>query len=454
MSQLLQLLAALAVVIGIGYIIRRPQWAVVVILVMFPLEQALQGYFPALAANSKITNASVGVLALFAIGMRFLRGERLFSGVMNPVTIGVFGLYVLTWVGLLWTPSDRSLELLTYGVPYVVLLLFATQLLVDDIADFHRLAVGVMLVGSVIALLVMFNPATTFEGGRLTLDIGLYSGEQSSNPLALATMGGLMAVLAALVQFERPHPFYLVLRLTAFATGLGLAIQSGSRGQVVAAVVVGVAFYPLARRVASVGQFFLSAVGYGFLFLALYGVFSVFIGDWNRKRWDVGSALDVTDGRLANVVDFLGAFGSEPGMWFFGLGPMAFQPATGSPLEYVHNQPVEVLCELGVVGLCLYVIVAFSVARAGLWLWRFYGNDPVKRSATATLCGLVAYSFIISLKQGSLTTSGPLGMMWWVVLARIATHERRLHQHEPYSGEYEYEDYGDDGGEYTVVPYG
>ncbi len=427
MTQFLSILAGLAVVIGLGYVIMRPHWAVVIILVMFPLEQALQGYFPFLATNGKIVNASVGFLALFAIGTRVVRGERLFSGVFNLATIAAIGLYLFTWVGLLWSPSERGLDLLIFGIPYVVLLLFATQLLIDDVADFHRLAVGVMLVGSIIAALVMLNPATVFEGGRLTVDIGLYAGEASSNPLALATLGGLMAVLAILVQFEKPRPFHMFLRLSAFALGLGLAIQSGSRGQVLAAVVVGVAFYPLARRVASVGQFFLSAFGYAFLFLSLYVVFNLFVGDWNRDRWDIYSAIDVTGGRLDNVADLMAAYASEPGKWLFGLGTNAFPAVTGSSLGYVHNQPIEVLCELGLIGASLLIVAGLVVARAAVWLWRVYGNDPVKRGSVAALAGLVAFSLIISLKQGSITVSGPTSLMWWLVLARIAAHERRLY---------------------------
>src|SRR5690606_34297781 len=81
------------------------------------------------------------------------------------------------------------------------------------------------------------------------------------------------ALLAVLIRPSGIRPMFNALRAACFLAGMGCAIASGSRGQVLATIICGVLFFPLARRLANPRQFLTTA--FGFL-LVLGGIYISF----------------------------------------------------------------------------------------------------------------------------------------------------------------------------------
>jgi hypothetical protein len=419
--------AGVAVLLGLGflYVLWRPHWAVVLILVMFPLEQLMQAYIPALVTRSWLGNLVVALIAGFAVMVRVMRGEQIFRGYLNPVTLSILGLYALAWISLLYTPSfELALLLLQNGWEYFVLMLLLAPLLVRNMAHFRDLMTGVMFSGTIIAILIMLNPNTSYYGGRLGLDLGMsdHGKQLLGNPLAIAEMGGLMAIAAALIK-PRPGAGHLLtlLRIVAFISGLGLAIGSGSRGQVLAAVVAGIACYPLARQVANPRNFILVTGGIGFLGLGVIGVFRLFVGEQNVERWNVLLMIQDIALRFDNAWLLLWTWLESPGAWFIGLGANAYSSLNVGD-AYVHNLAIEVLCEEGLIGAGFLAMALLTLYRGGRDSFRRWRDDPVMRSVVATLISVCAFALLLSLKQGSML--GAAGtFMYWFILAKLARAE-------------------------------
>jgi hypothetical protein len=234
----------------------------------------------------------------------------------------------------------------------------------------------------------------------------------------------MLALVAALVRFRSAGWLLIGLRFLAFAVGLGLAIQSGSRGQVLAAAVTAILFYPLARPVRNPQQFLVVSLGLLVLMVAIFAAFKFFIGIENLSRWDSGLMAEDASGRWERASTLIGAWLSSPGSWLLGLGPSAF--TTLLPTEsYVHNLFAEILCEEGLVGATFLMIALYLLFRGGRQLWRQNAHDPVMRATAAVLLGICFYQLLIALKQGSFLLS-PEPFPWLLVLAKIAVVERGL----------------------------
>jgi hypothetical protein len=273
----------------------------------------------------------------------------------------------------------------------------------------------------------MINPNSSFYAGRLQLDLGMVGGgiHRHGNPLAIGEMGGMIALMAALIKPPKGNQVYFLLRAAAFIVGMGLAIGSGSRGQVLAAGLCGVAFFPLARRLASPKHFVIGAIGFMVLAAGLYLVFKVFIGQQNEQRWEVFGMLRDTMLRMTYVQELASEFMASPGSWVFGLGTSAYvaiSPDTQN--TYVHNVAAEAVFEHGLVGGALFVAIMWLTFKNGRRLFGAYQHDESLRSAVAVVLAMCTYSLLLALKQGSMSYPAPF--FWWMILAKLATQERLM----------------------------
>jgi hypothetical protein len=424
MGPVLQLVTALGLFLGVAYVLWRPQWAVLFIIVMFPLEQLVTAYFPVLNQSSWMFNVGIGSLALVAVLSKISRGGSPALGYKNPVLILIIGLYGIAVMSLLWSPArDSALSRLVDGAPYHILYLLLLPLLITDLQDFRRVMVGVMVAGSAIALLIIANPSSAYYSGRLNLDLGMYAGEQRGNPLAIAEMGALMALVGALMINERRSTLMNIVRIAAVILGLGLAIGSGSRGQVLAAVLTGIAFFPIARRLHNPRQFLLVTASFLFMAGMFYITFKIFVGDQNANRWAVGNMFRDIGQRFDYVWQLFAVWVQTPGAWPFGLGANAFSVVReGTEGGYVHNMAAEVLCEEGIAGAAIFVTLIVLTIKNGSSLVRLYAQHPQMRSAAAVLLASCLYALLLALKQGSfLNYPGPL--IWWLLLAKVVRYE-------------------------------
>lgn len=435
MIQFLAVLVAVTTAIMALYVLARPHWAFVLLMVMFPLKQLLQVYIPFIGNQPTLVNYAIGSMVLIAVMVRYLRREPIASAYFNPVTIMVLALYGLWVIGIFYSPAkDVYLERFWTDITYQILLLVFMPLLVVDIFEFRRALFGFMVVGAVISVLIMFNPRSEYYSGRLTLDLGmLATGRDKGNVLATASMGAMVALVAALIRPAKATSLVTALRIVAFLIGMGLAIGSGSRGQVLAACVTGVFFYPLSRKLANPRQFFVLMTGFAALIAGLYASFKLFIGQQNQERWDPLQMLYDTTMRLDMAFNLFNHYISSPAHWLFGLGTGYYASISTDrsvARDYVHNVVAEVLCEHGVVGLLLFTAMFILLVKYVYRLWNVYRDDPAMRSIVALLAGFGVFTLLEALKQGSMAYPAPF--YWWVVIAKLAQHEAKViaEQHE------------------------
>lgn len=427
MMQALAILVAALAVAGVIVMLLRPHWAFVLVITMWPLEQLLQSYLSVLARFNQLFNYFVGIIALVAVVMRLSRRQDVLSAYWNPATFLTLLLYFLWAIGIIYSPGrDHAAEGFLFSLRYQILLLVILPLIIVDIFEFRKMLTGFMLVGSLIAILIMLNPTTSYYSGRLSLDLGMAGAHyERGNPLALAELGGLLALVAALIRPASVSPFFNILRITAFVAGMGLAIASGSRGQVLAACATGVLFFPVARKLASPKQFFFTMIGLGTLILGLFVMFKLFISDQNRARWDTFALTRDLIQRFDMVWVLFSAYLANPASWLFGLGTSAYVVySTDRHTVYPHNVIAEVVCEQGLAGAIVLLLITVLTIKYGRRLWEMYRDDAVMRATIACLFAICLFYLLLSLKQGSVAYPAPF--YWWLILSKLSYQEQRL----------------------------
>jgi len=419
---LLSILVALVAIAGIGFVVWRPQYAIVAIMAMFPLEQLFQSYFPFFVQRPIAFNILIAALAGFALLWRFGRTEPITHGYFNGVTICGILLYAWAWLALSWSPDpSNGMWMLRHGVPYWILMLVALPMLVSDVESFRRILFGLMCTGAAVCFLILISPAAHFHAGRLFIEFGSTAYMQRGNPLAIAELGGLVAVVAMLYRPRVGGWFVIGIRVAAIVIGLGLAISAGARGQVIAALASAFLVYPVARGLASAKQFMGVAGGLLIMVFAVRFAFQVFVSEENQRRWGVGSFESGFENRFELINMLWYPFLDSPQNWIQGLGTNAFFALSGGG-SYVHNFVVEVVCELGLIGAVFAGGILWFTFRAALTLIMQFKDNPEQRAAVATIVALAMYGFLLSLKQGSFLGL-PMVLLLPFMLAKIARTE-------------------------------
>ena len=113
---------------------------------------------------------------------------------------------------------------------------------------------------------------------------------------------------------------------------------------------------------------------------------------------------------------------------------------------YPHNQPVEVITELGLVGFAMYAGMLLLAVKYAIEIFRGSAGSTDRRSSVAILIGLALFGFLLTLKQGTVHNSG-VDMMIYIVITRIALYERDAalvgDDEEAYDEEYDEEHDGE-----------
>lgn len=442
------ILIALCVLVTGLISIRRAPWAAGIIIMVFPLEQLLQSYFPALVATPWLINFAMGGMGLAAVAVRFLRGEDVTYGYFNPILILILLIYAYQVVGWTWSPGGaHAMASAKRGFLYVSLNVLILPLLIRDLEDLRSTIRFLLFFGTAVVLLTLFNPRAGFMTGRLRLELGEY-GLITGNPLATGYGGGVVAIVAALSSFRRNTLIVNALRVGAFMAGMAMAVLSGSRGQAFGAALVVILLYPAARKVRDIKQFFGVSFGLMTLGLLVYAAFRLFITSENEVRYTSGTT-EALSARWYRITSIMEAFLARPESWITGLGPGSFSVVTG--LNYAHNVPVEILTELGLIGIGMFGTMLILLLLYTKRTIKSVAEDPVYRATATTLAAICLFDFILSCKQGSIiSTVGPMGTL--ALTGRVMyTHLKsvkaasleagELDEHEP--DEYDFSEYGD-----------
>lgn len=378
-----------------------PGWALALVMSMYAFEQALQassGIFLRILPLANICVAvSVGLCAFRCISSQ----NRPFVGYITSVWICF--VFILLWstISLLWTPAfQAALGLTTWGLPYVILFLVISPILIDDITVFTKFFRAFLILGSTICAIILTNPEFTFLSGRLGVNLDAIV---RTNPLAMGELGGTLMLVAALFQLGFKSFFFNILRISAFLLGTILALQSGSRGQILFAVILSVAFYPLSTKVKNILGFIGTSVGLLILIPLVLILAQKILGSAEIRRWDADIIAGGTNVRIANVLDLLNAFLQHPVAWFIGLGSNAFTAVTSAGSEpYSHVLFIDILTELGIPMFILLGIILSITILDSRWLFRRFTNDPLGRASISVLLALLVYQIFLVNKQGYL----------------------------------------------------
>jgi len=269
----------------------------------------------------------------------------------------------------------------------------------------------------------VMSPEFSVRSGRI--GIGL-DGIHRTSPLAIAQMGGMLAIFGALSTGGRVTGLQTAVRVGAFICGALLALFSGTRGQAVFALFAIAMFLPVSRRLKNIGSYF-SLVGVGAVVaIGAYVTFNYVLGQADTDRWQVASIADATAIRQWSFFQLMGEFVQSPQAWLVGLGYNAFSTLEGvGDLGYVHNLYAEVLCELGLPAFVLLVVLFVKTWKASLALFRRYREHPAERSAVAILMAMMVYQALISTKEGTLWSAWVL-FTFALVIIRLESRAQVL----------------------------
>jgi len=244
--------------------------------------------------------------------------------------------------------------------------------------------------------------------------------------LAIGELGGLLFLAALLGPPSMKSRYYLLPKVIAAAVGLVAMLQSGSRGQVIGAVSIGLLTLPLARP----NQNILRTIGYLFIGILILGLIPM-VAQWSvdaqaLDRWNSGDLAGASEGRLSNILDALSGWVRSPIYWVPGMGANAFTSVSTAASEgWIHNLTAELLVEYGIIGLGLFatlVILTFMDIR---WLFDRVKEDPEYRASLALLSAVLTFELFLAQKQANLWGDiGIFGIM--CIIARIRRKTERL----------------------------
>ncbi len=400
-----------------------PGWAFALALSMYTLEQALQASSGFFFSRASLCNIIVALVVGVAAVRHTLRTPGNLRGHANAAFFAALIIFGWSAFSLAWTPSRATaLEIVSWGLPYFVLFVLVVPFLVDSLEEFGSIARACMYFGTLVLGILIINPEFTSASGRLGFSVG--EGHRS-NPLAIGELGGALIIIASLLRVG-PKQWLLNLgRVAAFGVGAVIALQSGSRGQLLFAVVLAIVFLPLAKKIKSFPGFILTILGViaivsvvGFLATSTLGLDVV--GRWDASALEGGSVH-----RLTSILDLLAAWAKSPVGWVMGLGFNAFSSVTdfGSQEHYSHNITVDVLAELGLPVFILFAYLWFVVAQSAIWLFRRFADSPIERTNLAVVLALLTYQFLLANKQSNLWGNGMV-FCFAVILVRV--HRRTV----------------------------
>jgi O-antigen ligase len=399
----------------------RPINAVALWVFMFPLEQALQSQTTFFHSNQTALNMICGSVVCIAMLRKQVSAEGRISQVLNPAFGTLALLLVFAGISMNWSAyKSNASEQIWWNFPYIVVSIVCVPLCVASLQDIGQLRKLVMLFGCVLAAAIFADQNFTFFAERARLELGA---GQRGNPLAVAEVGGLMMIFAALGPGGDIRKVALLVRGITIVLGAGLCLTSGSRGQLVAAVLVSFILFPFTRPMGNVRSVIsllatILLVG-GLLYLSTV----LFLSSENLSRWSTDSLSGGAGDRLDFVRNYFDVWLRDPSVWVFGLGTMSFGAIVSSG-NFVENLNVEILIEEGLVGLVLYLAVLVCVGRSIVYLWLNSTKSNEDRADIVTLIGVIFYFFVVASKSFNVWTAHPY-WMWLMVAASISAAQQR-----------------------------
>jgi hypothetical protein len=414
----------------------RPSVVIAMALCVYSFEQWALANSSFFALHSTAINLGFGLLTLEAVLVVISRGQNPF----NPATLALGAwLVVYFWAGItcLWAlDRETSFFLYRYYAPYNITFILLLPMVLQKPEDIRSGLVATLFFGTfVMALLLM---GTSIHGWGRTIEVAHGQGvvnrvgklETRLGPLAIAETCGQIMIVAVLMRFSGVNKLWAYGRWIVAFMALLLIYRSGSRGQLIAALMSLVMFMPMRSGIKQITGWIATMVS-----LCLIGGIAVFafagVED-QTGRWNLESMQSTFSSTRLDLVSKLMAFwANSPAFnWFFGIGSSASFDARVCG-TYPHVVLVEILGELGFMGLFLYLTFIAIVVRDGIRLFSLQKEEPIQRAVAVTILAMFTYQMLLTFKQGSFithTTSYAMCMLLsrQTAIVKIAQRKEKL----------------------------
>lgn len=411
-------------------VLQRPAVIVALAVGMYAFEQWAQANSSFFGRHSSLVQLAFGILSLMALVAVAARGRN----PLSPLTGGMICfalLYIYAGFSVVWSlDRDLAMFLFQYHAPYMITFGFIVPLSIQNRSDLYQGMIATLVFGSIVLGLLLFG--TQVHGwGRTILAEGVSDrvGGVSTRlaPLAIAEMAGQILIIAFIMNFRGIHRVWQYARLGVALLALALIVRSGSRGQLIAAILSLLVFIMFSRRATKASGWIAASVTAS---LVLGFTVMSFAGYADSDRWQVANMGRQFSSTRLEFVSRLFTFWvqSSPVNWIIGLGSSASYDVRIIG-RYCHVVAVEILCELGLIGVTLASCLIFFVVRDLVRLWKITKNDDVDRGLTATLAAVFFFQVMLSFKQGSVLTHS-FTWCWAMIITRHAAAMRLAHYKE------------------------
>jgi hypothetical protein len=406
--------------------VRRPAFALGAFLCMFGLEQWGATKIGFIASHGSFTNYLAVVIVMMAFGLRLFQrgGLRLING---PVHVLVILLYAYAAATLLWTPAyATAMEEWHAQAPYLLISVIFLPLLIQSPTDAGEGLRGTVIPGAILAAALAF----LVQWGYRRIESDVSAGDAILLPLAIAQLGAVVFIIAVL--YLRWRGISALVAMALVAISVILVIKTGSRGQLISMFLSAMLCIPIARGWSLSRGTILGLVGAGLAVIAIWTLLPDLSNllSMEQGRFDTDRAVVDYEQRMDAADRLLDAYlGSGILGLLFGLGNSAsFAPQVVG--FYTHIVPIEILCELGLVGFSLFVAILGLTARAMLRFASLLAVPqigPETRRVVACLSALAVIELLLSFKEGSLVRDVNLFLFPILiegVLVSVAAHLR------------------------------
>jgi hypothetical protein len=400
---LLTAIILISIIVVLFSLWKYPSIALSALLCMFSIKQWAQSINTFFVVHNTLINWSIACILVFAVTIKIVKGNAVFSNYPKAGWL-VIVLFIYSFMSILWTPitEDKFYSIWSGESPYLVLTILLCPLLISSTEDLSDAFKGLIILGTVVSLLLLFTTKWTGRGVQI---ISISGRKDEGNPLAVAQMAGYLLSAAMLINYKGLWRPMQILRWGIAAICIAVATKSGSRGQFLSMIVVAVMFIPVSRKISNIFNFVML-----FVSVTILGYF----GDWalnsftsqaSDARWQTGRmGLDVS-GRFNSAFKLLDHWWHDSAVTILlGLGNSASFDRSIIGF-YSHVVPLEILGEEGLIGAALFLCALFFTLKSFFRMYKTVRPDPMKRGILATLSALFCLELFLCFKQGSMLGS-------------------------------------------------
>ena len=390
----------------------NPAAAYAAVLCLFGIKQWGQSTTQMFSQHlPTFVNYVVGIIVLICAARQW-KNDQGFSKRYGTVWVLIACLYFYAYLSSLWAPlpimNSRIVVMQWIAwFPYVLTIAIFSPFLINKIDDVINFAKWTIYIGGLTCALALFFGRWGYRG-LLIEGISRADVWNETNPLAMATLGGTVAICGFLMSLHEEVRLRKYLFLLVIPIGVAVIIRSGSRGQLVSlflALLIGIP--ALLKRSSGAGVRNL-IIGLGVVVLLTDIIFTQGLigGDYQvmASRWSLAETTEAASGRIDMLKVLLDKAGGNIFTVIAGIGNSGSFALFDI---YTHIAPLEIFAEEGLIGFSIYVAILILTFINFRKLMKASNNmlDRRLHQALSVLWILFLFEFFLSAKQGTLLSS-------------------------------------------------